>query len=112
MQDNSFIQVISKGIIYIRKDKINGMYETTSKIIAATSNERQIVLGLEDREIVYFELEDDKLKQVEIKVLDSEVQFLNKLRSKPWISLLFRKEEDVLNSSQSVVTITQSEYYL
>lgn len=73
LQDNSYIQVISKGIIYIRKDKKNGMYETSSKILAATSNERQIILGLQDKELVYFELEDAKLKQIEIKVLDSEV---------------------------------------
>jgi hypothetical protein len=56
------------------KDGKKNLYESTSRIIVAASNQRQIILGLQERELAYLELEDNKLSQIEKKVLDAEVK--------------------------------------
>jgi splicing factor 3B subunit 3 len=71
--DNTFIQVLPNGIIHIKSDKKKALYQTSSKIISASSNNKQIAVALQDREILYFEAQGDKLEKVESKVLDSEI---------------------------------------
>lgn len=73
LEDNTHIQIFPGGIIHIKADKKKTLHQTSSKILAATSNQRQIALALQDKEIIYFELEEDKLSQIEKKVLDSEI---------------------------------------
>jgi splicing factor 3B subunit 3 len=75
--DNTFIQVLPNGIIHIKADKKRAFYQTSSKILAVTSNNRQIATALQDKEIIYFELQGDKLEQIEKKVLDSEILSLD-----------------------------------
>jgi len=77
LMDNTFIQVLPNGIIHIKTDKKRAFYQTSSKILAVTSNHRQIATALQDREIIYFELQGDKLEQIEKKVLDSEILSLH-----------------------------------
>lgn len=82
LADNSYIQIFPNGIIHIKSEKKKSLYQTTSKILAACSNKKQIALALQEKEIMYFELEEDKLIQVEKKVLDSEVKLIiNSFRS-------------------------------
>lgn len=71
--DNTYIQVLPNGIIHIKSDKKRAFYQTSSKIISASSNSRQIAVALQDKEILYFEAQGDKLEKVESKVLDSEI---------------------------------------
>jgi splicing factor 3B subunit 3 len=71
--NNTFIQVLPNGIIHIKSDKKRAFYQTSSKILAATSNCKQIAAALLDREIIYFEAHGDKLEKVETKVLDAEI---------------------------------------
>lgn len=77
LADNTFIQVLPNGIIHIKADKKRAFYQTSSKIFAVTSNHRQIATALQDKEIIYFELQGDKLEQIEKKVLDSEITSLD-----------------------------------
>jgi splicing factor 3B subunit 3 len=73
LADNTFIQIFPNGIIHIKADKKKSLYQTSSKILAATMNIRQICVALQDKELMYFELEDEKLIQIEKKVLDSDI---------------------------------------
>lgn len=73
LADNTFIQIFPNGIIHIKADKKKSLYQTSSKILAATMNIRQICVALQDKELMYFELEDEKLVQIEKKVLDSDI---------------------------------------
>jgi splicing factor 3B subunit 3 len=73
LEDNTFIQVIPPGILHIDKEKKARLYETKSRVLFANSNHRQIVVALEDRTIVYFELEDNKLSMLERKIMESNV---------------------------------------
>lgn len=75
--DNTFIQVLPNGIIHIKADKKRAFYQTSSKILAATSNYRQIAVALQEKEILYFEAQGDKLERVESKVLDAEILSLH-----------------------------------
>jgi splicing factor 3B subunit 3 len=73
LEDNTFIQVIPPGILHIDRDKKARLYETKSRVLFAVSNHRQIVVALEDRTIVYFELEEDKLTMFERKTMEADV---------------------------------------
>ncbi len=73
LSDNTYIQVFPSGIIHIKSEKKKSLYQTSSKILSAASNANQIAVSLQEKEIIYFELEDEKLVQIEKKVLDSEV---------------------------------------
>jgi len=75
LEDNTFIQVYPNGIIHIKSGGKRNLYQTTSKILCACSNSRQIVVALQDKEIMYFELDNTTgaLNTVEKKVLDSDV---------------------------------------
>lgn len=75
--DNTFIQVLPNGILHIKSDKKRALYQTSSKILSATSNSKQIAVALQEREIIYFEAQGDKLEQVEKKVLDAEILSIN-----------------------------------
>jgi len=77
MEDSTFIQVYPNGIIHIKSDKKRNLYQTNSKILCACSNSRQIVVALQDKEIMYFELDSTTgaLNTVEKKVLDSDVWY-------------------------------------
>ena len=72
MEDGTFIQIYPNGIIHIKSDKKRNLYKTTSKILCACSNSRQIVVALQDKEVMYFELDSTTgaLNTVEKKVLD------------------------------------------
>lgn len=72
MCDNSYIQVISTGIIYIAKEK-KSFLKANSKITCACSNAKQVILGLENTELLYFEHDGSKLCQPFIKRLDTEI---------------------------------------
>jgi splicing factor 3B subunit 3 len=76
LEDNTIIQIIPTGILHIDKDKKARLYETKSRVLSACSNYRQIVVALEDKSVVYFELEDDKLAMYERKSMDSEVNII------------------------------------
>jgi len=75
LEDNTYIQVFPNGIIHIKTDKRRNLYQTTSRILCAASNQRQIAVALQDKEIMYFELDTTSgtLTQVEKKVLESEI---------------------------------------
>lgn len=77
LEDNTFIQIFPNGIIHIKADKKKSLYQTSSKILAATSNSRQICVALQDKELMYFELEEEKLIQMEKKVMDSDIVSLD-----------------------------------
>ncbi len=77
LEDSTFIQIFPNGIIHIKADKKKSLYQTSSKILAATSNQRQICVALQDKELMYFELEEEKLLQIEKKVLDSDIVSLD-----------------------------------
>ena len=88
MSDNSFIQVIGTGIIHIMKEK-KSFLKANSKIKCACSNEKQVIIGLENNEMLYFEHNNNQLCKPDIKVLDKEILCVdlspimeNKIRSK------------------------------
>ena len=72
LNDNSFIQVISTGIIHIMKDK-KSFLKANSKIKCACSNSKQVIIGLENNEMLYFEHDNKQLCKPDIKVLDKEI---------------------------------------
>jgi hypothetical protein len=73
LEDNTFIQVIPTGILHIDRDKKPRHYDVKARVLCAVSNHRQVILALEDRALIYFELEDDKLTMYERKTIDVDV---------------------------------------
>ena len=72
LSDNSYIQIIKTGIIHITKNK-KSFLKSSSNIKCAASNDMQIVIGLENKEVLYFEHEENKLLKPDIKVMENEI---------------------------------------
>ena len=88
--DSSRIQIVPDGVVHVRADGKTIFLKISTRVVCADCSERQVVLGLEEGEIIYFELETDgKLYQKESKAYDAEVVclsvspiFKGRLRSK------------------------------
>jgi hypothetical protein len=57
MEDNSYIQVLPNSIRHIKPNKPPYQWISEGKIIKATSNSRQLAIGLAGGELYYFELD-------------------------------------------------------
>ena len=81
LSDNSYIQIIKSGIIHITKNK-KSFLKASSNIKCASSNDMQIVIGLENKEILYFEHDENKLLRPDMKAMENDIICLD-LSPKP-----------------------------
>ena len=70
--NDKYVQVISEGIIHIAKGK-KSFLKSNSKVKCACSNSKQLIIGLENKEMLYFEHDGNELCKPDIKVLDQDI---------------------------------------
>ena len=75
VKDNSFLQVLPNGILHIKTEKKTTFLKSSSTIICANANNNQLVLGLENKELLYFEF-DTVLNKSDIKVIGKKISFI------------------------------------
>ena len=75
LKDNSFLQVLPNGILYIKPEKKNTFLKSSSNILCAIANNNQLVIGLENKELLYFEF-DTELNKSDIKVIGQKISFV------------------------------------
>jgi len=75
LKDNSFLQVLPNGILHIKPEKKTTFLKSSSNIICSCANNNQLVIGLENKELLYFEF-DTELNKSDIKVIGKKISFV------------------------------------
>ena len=75
LKDNSFLQVLPNGILHIKPEKKTTFLKSSSNIICSCSNCNQLIIGLENKELLYFEF-DTELNKPDIKVIGKKISFV------------------------------------
>ena len=75
LKDNSFLQVLPNGILHIKPEKKTTFLKSSSNIICANANNNQLVIGLDNKELLYFEF-DTELNKSDIKVIGQKISFV------------------------------------
>lgn len=72
VKDNSFLQVLPNGILHIKTEKKTTFLKSSSTICCASATNNQLVVGLENKELLYFEF-DNTLTKPDIKVIGKKI---------------------------------------
>ena len=72
VKDNSFLQVLPNGILHIKTEKKTTFLKSSSTINCASATNNQLVVGLENKELLYFEF-DNSLNKPDIKVIGKKI---------------------------------------
>ena len=75
LKDSSFLQVLPNGILHIKTEKKTTFLKSSSLINCANSTNTQLIIGLENKELLYFEF-DTTLNKPEIKVIGEKISFI------------------------------------
>ena len=75
VKDNSFLQVLPNGILHIKTEKKTTFLKSSSLINCASGTNNQLVLGLENKELLYFEF-DNVLNKPDIKVIGKKISLV------------------------------------
>ena len=75
VKDNSFLQVLPNGILHIKTEKKTTFLKSSSSICCANSTSNQLVVGLENKELLYFEF-DNTLNKPDIKVIGKKISLV------------------------------------
>ena len=75
LKDSSFLQVLPNGILHIKTEKKTTFLKSSSLINCANSTNTQLIIGLENKELLYFEF-DTALNKPEIKVIGEKISFI------------------------------------
>jgi splicing factor 3B subunit 3 len=75
VKDNSFLQVLPNGILHIKPEKKTTFLKSSSNIICASANNNQLILGLDNKELLYLEF-DTELNKSDIKVIGKKISFV------------------------------------
>ena len=72
VKDNTFLQVLPNGILHIKTEKKTTFLKSSSTICCASGTNNQLVVGLENKELLYFEF-DNTLNKPDIKVIGKKI---------------------------------------
>ena len=75
VKDNSYLQVLPNGILHIKTEKKTTFLKSSSTINCASATTNQLVVGLENKELLYFEF-DNSLNKPDIKVIGKKISFV------------------------------------
>ena len=75
LKDNSFLQVLPNGILHIKPEKKTTFLKSSSNIVCANANNNQLIIGLNNNELLYFEFETE-LNKSDIKVIGKKISFV------------------------------------
>ncbi len=75
IKDNSFLQVLPNGILHIKTEKKTTFLKSSSVINCASATNNQLVIGLENKELLYFEF-DNTLNKPDIKVIGKKISLV------------------------------------
>ena len=75
IKDNSFLQVLPNGILHIKTEKKTTFLKSSSTICCASATNNQLVVGLENKELLYFEF-DTSLSKPDIKVIGKKISLV------------------------------------
>ena len=75
LKDNSFLQVLPNGILHIKPEKKTTFLKSSSNILCSCANNNQLIIGLENKESLYFEF-DTELNKPDIKVIGKKISFV------------------------------------
>ena len=75
VKDNSFLQVLPNGILHIKTEKKTTFLKSSSTINCASATNNQLVVGLENKELLYFEF-DNTLNKPDIKVIGKKISLV------------------------------------
>ena len=75
LKDNSFLQILPNGILHIKPEKKTTFLKSSSNILCSCANNNQLILGLENKELLYFEF-DTELNKSDIKVIGKKISFM------------------------------------
>ena len=75
IKDNSFLQVLPNGILHIKTEKKTTFLKSSSTINCASATNNQLVVGLENKELLYFEF-DITLNKPDIKVIGKKISLV------------------------------------
>ena len=75
VKDNSFLQVLPNGILHIKSEKKTTFLKSSSIINCACATDNQLVVGLENKELLYFEF-DNTLNKPDIKVIGKKISLV------------------------------------